>query len=95
MKTMWNGIPCDHAVKKVEEAGWTDYVHQYDFGLFDFDEAASRFSAFSFETQEAIRKIKEGIYTGCGFTGGQHDQLNFTAVREGDMVHVTMKENRG
>ena len=91
MKTIWENIPCDHKVQKIEEAGWTDYVHNYDFGLFDFDEAISRFSAFSFEAK-LIKKVKEGTIVGTGFTGGQRDQLNFHAIREGGKVHITMTE---
>ena len=92
MKTMWNNIPCNHKLEKVEEARWTVFIHMYDFGLFDFDEAARRFSAFSFEAKKVMRKIKEGIVIGYGFTGGQSDQLNFKAVREGEQVHITMNE---
>ena len=89
MKTFWeNGIPCEHKVQKVEEARWTDYIHNYDFGVMDFDEAARRFSSFSFEARKVMKKIKDGVYIGYGFTGGQNDQLNFTAIREGDKVHV-------
>ena len=92
MKTLWNNMPCNHKVQKVEEAGWTDYIHNYDFGVMDFDEASHRFSGFSFDTQDVIRKIKEGIWTGSGFTGGAHDQLHFMAIREGDKVHMSMKK---
>ena len=94
MTTIWENIPCDYVVKKVEEVGWTVIIHNYDFGLFDFDEAVRRFSAFSFEAKKVMKKIKDGVYIGYGFTGGQQDQLNFTAVREGDMVHVTMNEKK-
>ena len=90
MKTLWNNIPCKHSEHKVEESKWIDYIHSYDFGLFNFDEAARRFSGFSFDAQSVMRKIKEGVWNGSGFTGGQHDQLHFEAVREGDKVHVTM-----
>ena len=92
MKTMWNNIPCNHKLEKVEEARWTDFIHMYDFGLFDFAEAARRFSGFSFEAKKVMGKIKEGIAIGYGFTGGQSDQLHFKAMREGDKVHITMKE---
>lgn len=94
MKTLWENIPCDHKVQKIEATGWTDYVHNYDFGVMDIDEAANRFSRFSFEAKKVMKKIKDGVYIGYGFTGGQQDQLNFTAVREGDMVHVTMNEKK-
>ena len=92
MKTLWKNIPCNHSERKVEEAWWTDYIHMYDFGLFDFDEAARRFSGFSFEAKKVMRKIKEGLVIGYGFTGGQREQLLFKAVREGEKVHITMKE---
>ena len=92
MKTLWENIPCNHSERKVEESGWTVYIHSYDFGLFNFDEAARRFSSFSFEAKKVMRKIKEGKAIGYGFTGGQSDQLNFKAVREGEQVHVTMNE---
>lgn len=93
MKTIWENIPCEHKVQTVEKSGWTEFIHEYDFGLFDFDEAARRFSRFSFETKKVIRKIKEGIIVGSGFTGGQSDHLNFVAIREDKVhVHVTMKE---
>ena len=94
MKTMWENIPCDHTVKKVEEDGWTDYIHSYDYGLFDFDEAARRFSRFSFDAEYALGKIKEGRFEAVGFTGGQYDQLLFKADRIGDKVHVTMNETK-
>ena len=90
MKTLWKNIPCNHSERKVEEAWWTDYIHMYDFGLFDFDEAARRFSGFSFEAKKVMRDIKEGFWSESGFTGGKHDQLHFKASREGDKVHVTM-----
>ena len=94
MKTMWENIPCDYVVKKVEEVGWTVIIHNYDFGLFDFDEAMSRFSKFSFEATKLINKVKEGTIVGTGFTGGQCDQLNFHAIREGGKVHITMNEKK-
>ena len=89
MQTMWENIPCDYVVEKVEESRWTNINHNYDFGIYDFDEAISRFSAFSFEATKLIKKIKDGVCIGYGFTGGQRDQLNFHAIREGGKVHIT------
>ena len=94
MKTLWENIPCDHKVQKIEEAGWTDYVHNYDFGVMDIDEAANRFSRFSFDAEYTLGKIKEGRFEAVAFSGGQNGQLHFEAVREGDMVHVTMNEKK-
>lgn len=94
MKTLWENIPCDHKVQKIEETGWTDYVHNYYFGVMDIDEAANRFSRFSFDAEYALGKIKEGRFEAVAFSGGQNGQLNFNAIREGDKVHVTMNEKK-
>ena len=92
-KTLWNNIPCDHKVETTEDHISTTYVHSYDFGLMDFDEASHCFSGFSFEAQGVMQKIKEGFWKGSGFTGGHHDQFLFKAIREGDKVHVTMEQH--
>ena len=87
----FEGIPCVMVETREEDKKWFDVRREYDFGEFTKEEA-EKFYKYDWENGRSFNDVFTGRFRKSGFTGGQRDNLHFSAekVDGTDKVHVTM-----